>query len=184
MVSIIIPTHNDEAALARMLPPLVTEVVHGTVSDVWVYDQGSTDQTNAVCDVAGCGFLHADKTDVGGLIDKTRDGWLLFLPPGAILSAGWHAHVAEFIDRGNGAAGPATFKLGVDPNQLWWQRLLANSRQRHAYLPRGFLISKRQAKANLNDQAGSDLSIVMRGRAARRLRAEIYVPLYNEMAGA
>lgn len=179
MVTIVVPTKNDEAAFARMLPPLVSEVVNGTVSDVLVYDDGSSDQTHAVCDIAGCCFLKADNTTVAQLIDQARTGWLLLLPPGAILSAGWHAHVAEFIERGQGASGPAVFKLGVDPNQSWWRRVLGTPRKSHAYLPRGFLISTRQAKANLGMETGSDLSAIVRGRAARRLRAEIHVPLRN-----
>ncbi|MGB7432065.1 MAG: glycosyl transferase family 2 [Ahrensia sp.] len=177
MITIVVPTHNDEAALARMLPPLVSEVVNGTVTDVLVYDQGSSDQTAGVCEIAGCKFMDANKASIATLIEAARTSWLLLLPPGAILSAGWHAHVSEFIARNHGAAGPATFKLAVDPNQPWWRRFTGIPHKGHAYLPRGFLISTRQAKANIGDNTGSDLSALMRGRAARRLRAEIYVPV-------
>lgn len=180
MITIVVPTQNDETALARMLPPLVSEVINGTVTDVMVYDDGSADQTHAVCDIAGCTYVDAQTATVSTLIDKARTSWLLFLPPGAILAAGWHAHVSEFVERNQGAAGPATFKLAVDPNQPWWRRLLGTPHKNHAYLPRGFLISTRQAKANIGDDIGSDLSALVRGRAARRLRAEIYVPVTAE----
>lgn len=180
MITIVVPTRNDEAALARMLPPLVSEVINGTVTDVLVYDEGSSDQTMAVCEIAGCTFIDANQAPVSALIDAARTAWLLFLPPGAILSAGWHAHVSEFIERNQGAAGPATFKLAVDPNQSWWRRFMGISHKGHAYLPRGFLISTRQAKANIGDNTASDLSALIRGRAARRLRAEIYVPVASQ----
>lgn len=178
MITIIVPTENDEAALARMLPPLVHELVHGPVTDVIVYDYGSTDGTKAVCEVAGCTCFDKGQASLRAALSKARGSWLLFLPPGAVLSAGWSAHVIEYIERYQGHAGPAVFKVATDPNKSWWQRLIARAEKQHPVLPRGYLISSRQALSSLKDT--STIDDLVRGRATRRLRAEIHLPMHRE----
>jgi len=176
MITIIVPTLNDEAALARMMPPLVQELVHGVVTDMIVYDSGSTDGTRNVCDVAGCLCINAKERCVSELIDRARGRWMLFLPPGAVLAPGWHAHVADHIDRMDGRAGPATFKLASDPNSPWWRRFMGIGAKRHALLPRGFLMSHQQA-TTLVLQGAHSLADLVEGRSARRLRAQLHAPV-------
>jgi glycosyltransferase involved in cell wall biosynthesis len=182
MITVVIPTKNDEAALARMLPQLVHELVRGPVTDVIVYDHDSTDGTHVVCDVAGCGYFNSSQDTLSTALAKARADWLLFLPPGAVLSAGWSAHVSEYIEANQGHVGPAVFKIATEPGKNWWQRLLAAPKKQHPVLPRGYLISLRQARSSLNEK--TTITDLVRGRAAKRLRAEIYVPSYNGAATA
>lgn len=175
MITVMVPTRNDEVALARMLPPLVHELVHGPVSDVLVYDDGSTDQTAKVCDIAGCTMIDARTAPLAEAIEAARGTWLLFLPPGALLAAGWSAHVAEYIESQQGHGAPAVFRVATDPNRPWWQRFVIGNRQRHPLLPRGYLVSRRHARTVLGH--GGTLADLIRGRAVRKIRAEIHMPL-------
>ncbi|MEM0899647.1 MAG: glycosyl transferase family 2 [Pseudomonadota bacterium] len=181
MITVVIPTSNDERPLARMLPPLVHELIHGPVTDVIVYDQASSDSTLEVCEIAGCACVDATRIPLADALKKARANWLLFLPPGAVLAQGWSTHVAEYIDHQQGGGAPAVFKIATDPTLNWWQRLFRSSKAQHPVLPKGYLVSYRQAQMVLA-QGGTTIEALVRGRATKRLRAEIQLPLPNEAA--
>ncbi len=59
MISVVIPTHESERALANTLAALVPGAIDGVLREVIVADAGSRDGTAKVADVAGCRFMVA-----------------------------------------------------------------------------------------------------------------------------
>lgn len=117
MITVILTTRDDEVDLAIALSPLVPAAVEGVVKEVVVVDFGSRDGTLEVADTAGCTILPAIGCE--GLSAAARDArsdWLLFLSPGTVLDANWHAEAMAFIDQamlsGKAAAIAATFRHG------------------------------------------------------------------------
>ena len=53
MISVVIPTHDDEAVLGRTLGPLVAAAVAGLVREVILADGGSVDATLDIGEDAG-----------------------------------------------------------------------------------------------------------------------------------
>jgi glycosyltransferase involved in cell wall biosynthesis len=170
MLSVMIETRNHQDALARTLASLVSGAVEGVVREVLVHDRGSTDQTAAVADHAGCVIVPTG--DLIGAIRRARGDWLLFVEPGARLSDGWveavFAHVAH-------AATPARFLRGREPDGGFLARLMTRSRP----LSEGLLVSKRQALAKL--QPGDGAEALARRFSSRRIGAEI-MPARRETA--
>jgi glycosyltransferase involved in cell wall biosynthesis len=116
MLSVIIPTHNHERALVRTLAALVAAAMAGHVRDVIVADGGSTDDTIAVADIAGCRVL-ANTEPLATRLQKAaaaaRADWLVFLRPGVMLDPNWaHAAIrfAEATEREDKAARAAVFR--------------------------------------------------------------------------
>ena len=64
MISVIIQCHNQEAELAKTLSALVSGAVEGIISDVSIFDEGSSDGTATVADAAG----NLAVGDVGGAV--------------------------------------------------------------------------------------------------------------------
>ncbi|MBZ9934837.1 glycosyltransferase [Mesorhizobium sp. BR1-1-16] len=102
MISVIIPTRNDETALAHALAALVPAAADGIVREVIVVDGGSTDGTALVADAAGCRFV-AGSGDIGkdlaAAAAGARSDWLLFLSPQVALEPAWQREAHDFIDR-------------------------------------------------------------------------------------
>ncbi len=111
MISVIVPTLNDEARLVACLAPLVPAAMEGLVRELIVVDGGSTDQTLEIADDAGAvilkgsGDAHA-RWDQG--IAKAKGPWLLLLEPAVRLDFGWEAAAKQHL---NGPRGPARFRL-------------------------------------------------------------------------
>jgi glycosyltransferase involved in cell wall biosynthesis len=84
MLSVIIPTLNNERVLVPTLASLVSGAAAGTLRDVIVADGGSTDATIEVADIAGCEVMSTAGT-LGGRLRaaaaKARANWLMFLRP-------------------------------------------------------------------------------------------------------
>jgi len=173
MLSVLVPTHNDEDRLAQMLPDLVRHAVSGTISDVLVLDQASTDGTRRVGEIAGCAIIDASGADLPAVLDAARGIWLLVLPPGARLTGDWLAAVENHINAPTGGAGAARFRLARDPGQSLWERLFT-PRRLNGPFARGFLISKAQAQAL--SHPGMALDALPRGVAVRTLRAGLLPP--------
>lgn len=91
MISVIIPTHNAEATLARVFSPLIGPTVRGFITEVLVLDEGSSDETRSIAEATG-----ADVVGVG-VIPKSE--WVLLLPQDAVLGPGWDEEAEWFIEQ-------------------------------------------------------------------------------------
>lgn len=102
MLSVIIPTQNNELALARCLAALVPGAVDGVVAEVIVADRCSSDGTAKVADAAGCRLVSLDEPRqarvAAALSAVERGSWVLVLEPTVALEPGWQREVGSFID--------------------------------------------------------------------------------------
>lgn len=161
MLSVLIETRNDEEELARTLGSLVPAAIEGIVREVMVIDRGSTDQTLAVADHAGC-TLVADG-DLAAAVRRARAEWLLLVEPGARLLDGW---VEPVLLHATKFTTPARFSRSRSSS-----RFLARFLPRSRPLAEGFLVSKPQALARV--KSGEGVEAMLRGLSSRRLAAEI-----------
>lgn len=121
MLSVVIPTRNDERVLVQTLAALVPGAADGVVRDVTLADGGSTDGTLEIADLAGCNVV-GGFPDRAGRLDaaarRAKSQWILFLEPGSVLDEGWRNEVRSFIDaaerRGETSARAAVFAFGLD----------------------------------------------------------------------
>ncbi|MEL6920099.1 MAG: hypothetical protein AAFO77_03610 [Pseudomonadota bacterium] len=172
MLTVIVPTYNDEEALAHMLPPLVAHAVSGTVSQLIVQDSGSTDGTAKVADVAGADFMPA-KTPMADLLAAVRAPWLLVLPPGAVLEGNWEQVVTEHMNSARGARTMACFRVLPDRSRSLWKRVLFPKTKPKSALSSGLLAATSTARQSLKGRTKANLEDVINGRAVMRLRANI-----------
>lgn len=120
MISVIVPTFNDEVRLVACLVPLVPAAMAGLVKELIIVDAGSTDRTLEIADDAGALILTGEG-DQGTRFDqgcaRAKGPWLLLLEPGVRIEFGWEAAVSKHI---SGARGPARFRLkrGAGPGLL------------------------------------------------------------------
>lgn len=115
MISVILPACNAERTLARALAPLVSGVAEGLVKEAIVVDAGSTDETCAMAEAAGCRLIDASGKSLAERLiagaEAARGEWLLFLPPEAMLARGWIEAARAFMERGG--AGAAVFRYAA-----------------------------------------------------------------------
>jgi glycosyltransferase involved in cell wall biosynthesis len=105
MISVVIPTLNDEAVLGRALQPLVAAAVAGLVREVIVADGGSSDATLEVADDAGCRILAGAGDGAARAREAAataRADWVMVLDPRAQLLPGWERAVQDHLERGSG----------------------------------------------------------------------------------
>lgn len=121
MLSVVIPTRNDERTLVQTLAALVPGAADGVVRDVTLADGGSTDATLEIADLAGCNVVggFADRAGrLNGAARRAKSPWILFLEPGAVLDDGWRHEVRSFVDaaerRGDAADRAAVFAFALD----------------------------------------------------------------------
>jgi glycosyltransferase involved in cell wall biosynthesis len=155
LISVVIPTLDSEREIVPTLAALVSGAAAGIVRDVVLADGGSSDETEAVADAAGCIFVKSE-ADLGvqlreGARATLRGEWLLFLDPGGMLEEGWTREVRKFLDTigraGHADRRAATFRLayegfGMKPRLA---EAAANARLMLTGRPRaeqGLLISK------------------------------------------
>jgi len=155
MLSVIIATRDDAHRLVATLAALVPGATAGVVSEAIVADSGSSDDTAAVADVAGCRWLVSDGP-VGDRLAQAaasaRAPWLLFLRPGAVLDPGWVAEVRRLIEAaeigGRADKMAAVFRRAPSPDTLrpalmealWF---VATSLWLRPHPDQGLLIAKR-----------------------------------------
>ncbi|MGH1417802.1 MAG: TIGR04283 family arsenosugar biosynthesis glycosyltransferase [Hyphomicrobiaceae bacterium] len=120
MISVIIPTLNAEQDLAGTLSALVPAVIEGLVREVIIVDGGSTDQTLKIADQSG-GIILKTAANRGAQLKMgakaAKFQWLLFLHADTVLSPGWEAEVASFIEKiesGRRAPQAAAFRFALD----------------------------------------------------------------------
>jgi len=116
MISVLIPTLNDEAVLGRALQPLVAGAVAGLVREVIVADGGSSDATLEIADDAGCRMLAGSGDGVARAREAAataRSDWVMILDPCAQLLPGWERAVQDHLERGS---RQAAFMPALDPD--------------------------------------------------------------------
>lgn len=121
MISVIIPTHNDERRLVPTLASLVSGAADGLIVEAIVADGGSSDDTEAVADAAGCRFI-AGPADRGERLQvaarSAKAPWLMFIAPGTVVDEGWIREVRSFLEaasrRPAGLQRAAAFALGSE----------------------------------------------------------------------
>ncbi|OXS99672.1 hypothetical protein B7H23_15705 [Notoacmeibacter marinus] len=137
MLSVIMETQNDEDALARTLASLISAAVDGTVREVIVCDNGSTDHTRKVAETTGCSFLPG--ADALSAIRRAKAEWLLLLEPGSRPAGFWREGLTEHMEASTKAA---RFRLSKASRLPFLSRL-----KRNGALHYGLVITKRQALA-------------------------------------
>jgi glycosyltransferase involved in cell wall biosynthesis len=114
---VVIPTSNSERVLVPTLAMLVPGAMSGVVREVIITDAGSTDETLAIADIAGCTVLSSSAPLAARLRAATataRSPWLMFLRAGAVLDTTWIDETSTFIEeseRGDGSA--AVFRKAI-----------------------------------------------------------------------
>jgi glycosyltransferase involved in cell wall biosynthesis len=133
LISVVIPTLNDEAYLVRTLTTLVPAVVDGLVKDVIIVDGGSEDSTLEIAESTGCTIISTDANRGLQLWQGCREAkgeWLLILHPDSQLSEGWMDHVRTHMSTHPLRAG--YFKLNFDDpswfSSLWSELVAFNAR--------------------------------------------------------
>jgi hypothetical protein len=162
MLSAIIATRESERSLVPTLNALFPGVMGGLLAEVIVADAGSRDATREVADIAGCTFLSSDAPLGGrlrGAVAASRGGWLLFLPAGSVLDAGWVDAAQSFIAQGSADRG-ATFRAN---SQGIFGALLGRRKPEH-----GLLIARRSYDALGGHDAGADADSVFLRKLGRR----------------
>lgn len=153
MISVVIPTLNAEAYLARCLTALVPAAVDGVVREVVVVDGGSSDATATIADDAGANFVKAERgrglqLAAGAAAAKSR--WLLFLHADTVLQPGWEEEALNFmrdVDYGERPPAAAVFRFALNDAGFWPGYLQAMVGMRCAlfalpYGDQGLLISR------------------------------------------
>ncbi len=157
MLSVIIATLNSERALVRTLAPLVSGATSGLITEELVADAGSSDDTAAVADVAGCNFLVVQGSLGKRLKAATlaaRAPGLLFLRPGTILDAPWVGDAHGFVERPAAGFGAAVFRCSVQAQSglgdaLWHLAAALGARRR----PEQGLIISQESYAQIGGHA-------------------------------
>lgn len=187
-LSVVIPTLQAEAGLARTLAGLARANEGGLLQEVVVSDGGSTDATCAIADEAGCHVVTGPPGRGGQLArgaDAARGAWLLFLHADTVLEEGWTEEASAFIrrDAGAGAFRHAFAGAGLAGRAV---SAGANLRTRLFRMPfgdQGLLVSKvRYARSGGYDDLAlfEDWALVRRlvndggRRAVRPMRARAY----------
>lgn len=160
MISVVIPTFNSEAKLAKCFSALVPATIEGLVRQVVVADGGSTDATLKISEASGADIVSAKPgrgSQIAAGISAARSPWLLVLHSDTVLEANWQDDAAKFMesaDLGHGPARAAAFRFALDDTGAM-PRLVetfVHWRSSMAKLPygdQGLLISRR-----LHDEIG------------------------------
>ena len=124
MISVVIPTHDDDAVLGRALGPLVAAAVSGLVREVILADGGSVDATLDIGEDSGCRIVAGEgpgEARAKAAAEEALADWLLILPPEVQLLPGWDAAVRACLER---HASDASALPALDPDAGWLKRML------------------------------------------------------------
>ncbi len=178
MISVVIPTLNAASHLPRALAPLVAAAASGLVKQVIVSDGGSSDETLAVADAAGCDIVRGARGRgvqliAGAAVAKAE--WLLFLHADTALDEAWLGDGSRFIATGDERA--AAFTLAFDDSAFGARWVAFWARQRAGFLKlpygdQGLLVSRRlyNAVGGYRELPLMEDVDIVRRIGARRLR--------------
>ena len=124
MISVVIPTHDDEAVLGRTLGPLVAAAVSGLVREVILADGGSVDATLDIGEDSGCRVVAGEGSDeirARAAAEDAVGDWLMILPAEVLLLPGWEVVVRGFVERQSTASAALA---PLDPDAGWFKRLM------------------------------------------------------------
>jgi glycosyltransferase involved in cell wall biosynthesis len=134
MITVIIPTLNDAERLPMTLAPLVEGMAHGILRQVIIADGGSSDDTKAIAEAAGCDVVVSEEgrgKQIRASIPSTKGKFLFFLNPGVVLKQGWISETEIFCRSLQSRANAAAFRLAFDDTSpeakrsLFWARIRA-----------------------------------------------------------
>lgn len=111
MISVVIPTLNDERRLTAALAPLVPAAMEGLIRELICVDGGSEDATFEIADDAGAKFIRSGgevAARVAEGIKAAKGPWVLVLDPGVRLDFGWESAALKHM---NAHTGPGRFRL-------------------------------------------------------------------------
>ena len=180
MISVVIPTLNDEARLGTTLAALTDAAVDGFVREVIVADGGSSDGTLAIAEDAGARVVRArQETALDAGCAEARQPWLLLLKPGARLQNGWEPVAWRHINDHSDQAGWFRLSLRGDGLKTRLDQVRAGLEAGLLGQPRaeqGLLISRRHF-AECAERRPGPASLPLRPRrgSLRRLDARILV---------
>ena len=124
MISVVIPTQDDEAVLGRTLAPLVAAAVAGLVKEVILADGGSVDATLEIGEDAGCRIMAAEgsgESRARSAAEEASADWLMILPAEVQLLPGWDTVVRGFLERQTTASASLA---PIDTHAGWFRRVL------------------------------------------------------------
>ena len=99
MITAILSAGDDDAGLAMTLAALVPAATEGVIRDAIVVDGGHA-AAAAIADAAGCALVRGEGAEgLRRAAERARGDWLLFLPAGSVLEAGWQAEARAFVER-------------------------------------------------------------------------------------
>ena len=119
MISVIVPTLNDEHRLASALAPLVPAAMEGLVRELIICDGGSTDATFEIADDAGARFLKLEGEESARIAEgakMAKGPWLLVLDPCVRLDFGWEQAALKHM---NARKAPGRFRLQKSDGGFW-----------------------------------------------------------------
>jgi glycosyltransferase involved in cell wall biosynthesis len=188
MLSVVVPTLNEERLLVPTLAALVSGATGGLISEVLLADGGSRDDTAVVGDVTGCNVLRLEGSlgaRIRAAVAAARAPWLLFLRPGVILDPPWVGDASRFIESTRGSERAAVFRRGASaPSPL--REALAQMMAALGALPapdQGLLISRRFYDAlggHRSDDADAEADLIRRIGRRRIARLAAAAHLANQ----
>ncbi|MGQ4275292.1 glycosyltransferase [Terrihabitans sp. B22-R8] len=102
MISVVIPSLENEDALIGTLSALVPAAADGTVRDVVVVDGSSSERIRKVAEGCGCVYAQGPGGRAGRLaegIRRAKGAWLLLVEPGGEPDAAWTREARLFVER-------------------------------------------------------------------------------------
>jgi hypothetical protein len=176
MLTVVIPATNCERALVPTLAMLVGAAVSGAVRDVIVAEGGSSDETAAVADLAGCTVLVSTASlamRLRAAATAARASWLMFLRPGIVLDASWADETVRFIEeaerRGDLERAAAFSRMPAESRPVMLEALALVAGAMAAPRPeQGLVISRRLYDRLGGHTESADPEADLIGRIGRR----------------
>jgi hypothetical protein len=114
MISAVITHLDEDARLGATLASLVPAAIDGLVREALVVDAGAGEALLAVAEDAGAEAIRAagEAEGLAAACGRARGPWILILPCGTRLQAGWEAAARRHIQRRADRAG--WFALALD----------------------------------------------------------------------